>query len=65
MESIIKELPIPKEAQKMIEEVPVLQEIIEPEPEGIGVGGCIGIGIGVIILAAAFAKLYKCTSKKK
>ncbi len=65
MESFIKDLPLPKEATKMIEEVPALQEIIEPEPEGIGVGGCIGIGIGVIILAAAFAKLYKCTSKKK
>tara|TARA_B100000686_G_scaffold244151_1_gene253219 strand:+ start:423 stop:614 length:192 start_codon:yes stop_codon:yes gene_type:complete len=63
MEDLIKELP--KEAQQAIEEVPVLKEIIEPEPEGIGVGGCIGIGIGVVILAAAFAKLYKCTSKKK
>ena len=38
MESIIKDLPLPKEATKMIEEVPALQEIIEPEPQGIGVG---------------------------
>ena len=51
MESIIKELPIPKEAQKMIEEVPVLQEIIEPEPQGIGVGTGIGIAALVLILA--------------
>jgi len=64
METIIKDLPLPQEATKMIEEVPALQEIIEPEPEGIGAGGCIGIGIGVVVLAAVFAKLYKCTSKK-
>ena len=32
MESIIKELPLPKEATKMIEEVPALKELIEPEP---------------------------------
>ena len=49
----------------MIEEVPVLQEIIEPEPEGIGVGGCIGIAALVVVGAAVLAKLYKCTSKKK
>ena len=59
MESIIKELPLPKEATKMIEEVPALQEIIEPEPQGIGVGTGIGIAAIVLILAAAFAK-YKC-----
>ena len=48
------------------QEVIEVQEAISPsEPEGIGVGGCIGIGIGVVILAAVFAKLYKCTSKKK
>ena len=38
METIIKDLPLPKEATKMIEEVPALKEIIEPEPQGIGVG---------------------------
>ncbi len=59
MESIIKDLPLPKEATKMIEEVPVLQELIEPEPQGIGVGGCVGIAAIVLILAAAVAK-YKC-----
>ena len=35
METIIKDLPIPKEATKMLEEVPAIQELIEPEPQGI------------------------------
>ena len=65
METIIKDLPLPQEATKMIEEVPALQEIIEPEAEGIGVGGCIGIAALVLVGAAVCAKLYKCTSKKK
>tara|TARA_Y100001963_G_scaffold49463_1_gene69392 strand:+ start:71 stop:193 length:123 start_codon:yes stop_codon:yes gene_type:complete len=30
MDTIIKELPIPKEASKMLEEVPAIQELIEP-----------------------------------
>ena len=64
METIIKDLPQPQEATKMIEEVPVLQEIIEPEQEGIGVGTGIGIAALVLILAAAFAK-YKCKCKKQ
>ena len=59
MESIIKDLPLPKEATKMIEEVPALKEIVKPEPQGIGVGTGIGIAALVLILAAAFAK-YKC-----
>ena len=59
MESIIKELPIPKEATKMLEEVPAIQELIEPEPQGIGWGTGVGIAAIVVILAAAFAK-YKC-----
>ena len=50
---------LPKEAQKAIEEVPVLQEIIEPEPQGISWGTGIGIAALVVILAAAVAK-YKC-----
>ena len=57
MEDLMKALP--KEAQKAIEEVPVLQEIIEPEPQGIGWGTGIGIAALVLILAAAVAK-YKC-----
>ena len=59
MESFIKELPIPKEATKMLEEVPELAPFIEPEPQGIGWGTGIGIAAIVLILAAAFAK-YKC-----
>ena len=62
MESIIKDLPLPKEATKMIEEVPVLQELIEPEPQGIGWGTGIGIAAIVVILAAALAK-SKCCKK--
>jgi len=62
MESIIKELPIPKEATKMLEEVPALQELIEPEPQGIGWGTGIGIAALVLIVAAAYAK-YKCKKK--
>ena len=57
MEDLMKSLP--KEAQQAVEEVPVLQEIIEPEPQGIGIGTGIGIAAIVLILAAAFAK-YKC-----
>ena len=59
MESIIKDLPLPKEAKEIIEEVPVFQELIEPEPQGIGWGTGIGIATIVVILGAAFAK-YKC-----
>ena len=63
MESFIKDLPLPAEATKMIEEVPALKEIIEPEPQGIGVGTGIGIAAIVVILAAALAK-SKCCNKK-
>ena len=59
METIIKDLPLPKEAQEIIEEVPVFEELLEPEPQGIGVGTGIGQAALVLILAAAFAK-YKC-----
>ena len=62
MESIIKDLPLPQEATKMIEEVPALQELIEPEPQGIGRGTGIGIAAIVVILAAALAK-SKCCKK--
>ena len=59
METIIKDLPIPKEATKMLEEVPAIQELIEPEPQGIGVGTGIGIGV-VVIVALVFAKKKFC-----
>ena len=62
MESIIKELPIPKEATKMLEEVPELAPFIEPEPQGIGWGAGIGIAAIVAILAAAVYK-SKCCKK--
>ena len=42
-----------------LEEVPAIQELIEPEPQGIGVGTGIGLAALVLIFAAAFAK-YKC-----
>ena len=48
MEDLMKSLP--KEAQKAIEEVPALQEIIEPEPQGLG-----GLEIAVIVVIAAGA----------
>ena len=60
---LLKELPIPKEATKMLEEVPELAPFIEPEPQGIGWGAGIGIAAIVVILAGAFAK-YKCKCKK-
>ena len=64
METIIKDLPLPKEATKMIEEVPVLQEIIEPEQEGIGWGAGIGLGALAIIVVEGLYKNY-CRCKKK
>ena len=62
MDSIIKELPIPKEATEMLEEVPAIQELIEPEPQGIGWGTGLGIAALVAILAAAVYK-SKCCKK--
>ena len=54
---------LPKEAQKAIEEVPALQEIIEPEPQGLG-----GLEIAVIAVIAAGALglllRVKCKCKK-
>ena len=61
METIIKDLPLPKQVEIQQETLP----LPEPEPEGIGVGGCIGIAALVLVGAAVLAKLYKCTSKKK
>tara|TARA_B100001094_G_scaffold102350_1_gene98492 strand:+ start:83 stop:271 length:189 start_codon:yes stop_codon:yes gene_type:complete len=62
MNSIIKELPLPKEATKMLEEVPAIQELIEPESQGIGWGTGLGIAALVAILAAAVYK-SKCCKK--
>jgi len=63
MESLIKELPIPKEATKMIEEVPALQELIEPEPQGITWYQGVGIVALVVIVAAAIKKVGCCKKK--
>ena len=60
---LLKDLPIPQEATKMIQEVPELAPLIEPKENNVGRNA--GIVVGVIILAAVFAKLYKCTAKKK
>ena len=62
METIIKDLPLPKE---VIEVQDAIQQVVEPEPEGIGVGTGIGIAALVVVAAAVCAKLYKCTCKKK
>ena len=63
MESIIKELPIPKEATKMLEEVPAIQELIEPESSGLNWYQGVGIVALVVIVAAAIKK-YGCCKKK-
>ena len=63
MESLIKELPIPKEATKMLEEVPAIQELIEPEPQGISWG--LGIGIVVGVLVAGSILKFGCKKIKK
>jgi len=62
MESIIKELPIPKEATKMLEEVPAIQELIEPEPNGYGKD--VGILIVGVVAAAVLYKLWLKYGKK-
>ena len=63
METIIKDLPLPKEAKEMIEEVPVIQELIEPEPQGISWG--LGVGIVVGIVVAGSILKFGCKKLKK
>ena len=63
METIIKDLPLPKEATEMIEEVPVIQELIEPEPQGISWG--LGVGIVVGIVVAGSILKFGCKKLKK
>ena len=63
MESIIKELPIPKEATEMLEEVPAVQELIEPEPQGIGWGSSIALVVGLVV-AGSILK-FGCKKLKK
>ena len=59
METIIRDLPIPKEVKEVQE---AIQQV--PEPES-GVSWTTGIGLLalVVILGAAFAK-YRCKCKK-
>ena len=60
MEDIIKELT-PTETSEAIESIPApIPDIVEPNNNLRDVG----IVVGVVVLAAIFAKLYKCTSKK-
>ena len=59
METIIKDLPIPKEVIEVQEALP----LPEPESGGLSWTNCLGIAALVLILAAAFAK-YKCKCKK-
>ena len=59
METIIKDLPIPKEVIEVQEALPL------PEPKTNNNARDFGILVGVIVVAAICAKLYKCTAKKK
>ena len=61
MEDLMKSLP--KEAQKAIEEVPVLQEIVEPEPQGFGWGPAIALVVGLVV-AGSILK-FGCKKLKK
>ena len=63
MESIIKELPIPKETTKMLEEVPAIQELIEPESSGLNWYQGVGI-VALVVIVAAVIKKSGCCKKK-
>ena len=59
MEDFIKELDPPV----AIESIPTpIPDIVEPPNNNLR---DVGIVVGVVVLAAIFAKLYKCTAKKK
>ena len=61
MEDIIKELA-PTEAPVAIESIPApIPDIVEPPNNNLRDAAIV---VGVVVLAAIFAKLYKCTSKK-
>ena len=59
METIIKDLPIPKEVTEIQEALPLQ----DPESGGLSWTNGLGIAALVVILVAAFAK-YKCKCKK-
>ena len=58
MEDIIKEFETPVAIESIPNPIP---DIVEPPNNNLRDAGIV---IGVIVLAAIFAKLYKCTSKK-
>ena len=61
MEDVIKELA-PADSPVAIESIASpIPDIVEPNNNARD----FGILVGVIVLAAVFAKLYQCTSKKK
>ena len=61
MEDIIKDLA-PAELPVAIESIPApIPDIVEPPNNNLRDAGIV---VGVVVLAAIFAKLYKCTSKK-
>ena len=61
MEDIIKDLA-PADSPVAIESIASpIPDIVEPNNNARD----FGILVGVIVLAAVFAKLYQCTSKKK
>ena len=61
MEDIIKDLA-PAETPVAIESIPTpIPDIVEPPNNNLRDAGIV---VGVVVLAAIFAKLYKCTSKK-
>ena len=59
METIIKELPIPKEVIEVQEALPLL----EPEPQGIGWGSSIALLVGLVV-AGSILK-FGCKKLKK
>ena len=61
MKDVLKQLP--KEAQQVIETVPEIQQVLEPESSGLNWYQGIGIVALVVIVAAAIKK-YGCCKKK-
>ena len=61
MEDIIKDLA-PAELPVAIESIPTpIPDIVEPPNNNLRDAGIV---VGVVVLAAIFAKLYQCTSRK-
>ena len=58
MEDFIKELEAPLALESIAAPIP---DIVEPPNNNLRDAGIV---VGVVVLAAVFAKLYQCTSKK-